>query len=84
MQITITISPDDVKALENDLVDIETWINEAVRGKINSCRKRMIRDWLPRLVSDGAIKSAATEDDLIRAARSHPLYKSRSERAVKK
>lgn len=84
MQITITIAPEDVKVLENDLVNIETWINEAVQGKIHACRKRMFRDWAPKLIGDGVIKGAVTDRDLVQAALSHPGYKNRKERERKK
>lgn len=34
-----TISPQDRKALEHDLLDVDGWVRDAVRGRENKCRK---------------------------------------------
>lgn len=34
MQITINLTDDEVKYLENDLLDIEKWVNDAVIGNL--------------------------------------------------
>ena len=35
--ITIKIDDTDEKVMLNDLLDIDTWVQEAVTGKINNC-----------------------------------------------
>ena len=39
--ITITINDTDEKILMNDILDANTWVQEAMTGKINNCWKRM-------------------------------------------
>ena len=39
---TITISDDDKIALDNDLLDVDDWIQQAIAGKINNCKKSRI------------------------------------------
>lgn len=52
MDITITISDDDKKLLENDLLDIQAWADEMVAGKVNQCWKRFQQEWTVRLMND--------------------------------
>ena len=35
--ITITINDTDEKVLMNDILDANTWVQEAMTGKINNC-----------------------------------------------
>ena len=51
--------------LQNDILDIEDWILKAVAGKINNCKKRMIRDWIPRLMQDPSLTSIPSNEDLL-------------------
>lgn len=32
--------------LKNDLLDVQDWVDKAIDGKINSCKKRMIDEWI--------------------------------------
>lgn len=77
----VTIADQDVKCLENDLLSIESWINGAIAGKINNCKKRLIREWYPRLLADTSIKSVpADEGELIDLITKHPEYQNRYQR----
>ena len=53
-ELTITIKVDDTDqlVLKNDLLDINTWAQEAMTGKINNCWKRMQNDWTTKLMND--------------------------------
>ena len=44
--ITINLTDADVACLNNDLLDIDDWIQKAVKGKVAQCRKRLIREWV--------------------------------------
>jgi hypothetical protein len=80
-QFTIDISDTDMIALNNDLVDVHDWIQQAVVGKTANCRKRMIAEWQPILFSDPAVTSIpATEDEFIQAVVARDDYKTRAER----
>lgn len=75
------ISGTDKKCLKNDLLDIEDWIIKAIEGKINKCKKRLIREWQQKLMVDSSVKTIpANEEDFIKLITSHPDYKNRVER----
>jgi len=81
MTYTIEISNTDLLALNNDLLDVNEWIQGAVTGKINSCKKRMINEWQPILFNDPKVKSIpATQDEFITAVVARNDYKNRVEK----
>ena len=81
MDVTITLSDMDEKVLNNDLFDISTWIQDAVTGKINSCKSRMIAEWQPKLFADPAVETIpADENEFINFVVSRDDYKNRSQR----
>ena len=51
-KLTLTIEVDDTQQtiLKNDLLDINTWVQEAMTGKINNAWKRMQSEWTTKLV----------------------------------
>ena len=77
---TITINETDLLALNNDLLDVDTWIQGAVTGKINACKKRMINTWQPVLFNDPSVTSIpATQDEFIQAIVARADYKNRAD-----
>ena len=71
----------DIKCLENDLLNVEEWIEGAIAGKINNCKKRMIREWYPRLLADTSIQTVpADEDALVNFIIGHKDYQNRYQR----
>jgi hypothetical protein len=77
----IEIEDADVLCLENDLLDIEQWIRAALLGKINNCKKRLISEWMPRLISDMDVDTIpADEDGLINMITTRPEYQNRAKR----
>jgi len=81
MTYTITITDTDLLALNNDLLDVDVWIQGAVAGKINSCKKRMINEWQPIMFADDSVTSIpATQDEFITAVVARADYKSRVDR----
>ena len=78
---TVTISAADETALDNDLLDKDAWIQAAVVGKINNCKKRMINEWRPILFADDSVASVpANDDDFIALVVARDDYKTRAER----
>ena len=77
---TVTITDADETALNNDLIDIDTWIQAAVTGKINNCKKRMVTQWQPVLFADESVESMpATADGIIALVVARDDYKTRAE-----
>ena len=50
--ITVTIDDTDQKCMKNDLLDLDTWVQDAVTGKKNNCWKRFQREWTTKLMDD--------------------------------
>ena len=78
---TVTISDDDKIALDNDLLDVDDWIQQAVTGKINNCKKRMAQEATQVLKADASVTNMPADDDgLIAALAARDDYKNRVER----
>tara|TARA_R100000995_G_C3393639_1_gene81638 strand:- start:42 stop:326 length:285 start_codon:yes stop_codon:yes gene_type:complete len=85
---TITLTDVQQKLLSNDLYNdtdnagIDTWIQEAMDGKINNCWKRFRNEWTQKLMDDSSftdpIPSNQTEFVNLVTARSD--YKNRKQR----
>jgi len=50
--ITITLTDAQQDILENDLSNIDTWIQGMVDGKENKCWLRMQEEWTNKLMND--------------------------------
>ena len=78
---TVTITDADETALDNDLLDKDAWIQAAVAGKINNCKKRMINEWRPIVFADDSVATIpANDDDFIALIVARDDYKTRAER----
>ncbi len=85
MEFNVNISDTDKLILENDLMDIDLWIQNAVRGKINNCKKRMQQEWLPKLLNDPDLEAIPVNiDDLIALIVNRDDYQNRSDREADK
>jgi hypothetical protein len=85
MKYTVEINETDGSALSNDLVDINDWIQNAVIGKINSCKKRMIQEWQPKLFDDPSVTTIpAADDEFIKLVVARDDYKDATERYEEK
>ena len=81
LTVTVDISDLDEKLLLNDLLDIDDWVQAAVVGKINNCKKRAANSAAAILKADASIESMpATDDGLIAALFDRADYKNRAER----
>ena len=50
--VTITLTDTQQDILENDLVNIDTWIQGMIDGKENKCWLRMQEEWTNKLIND--------------------------------
>jgi len=75
------LSATEEAVLKNDLTDAQQWLNNALAGKINNCKKRMIQEWMPKLMADESVGSIpANEDEMIALIVAREDYKSRNDR----
>ncbi len=75
MEIKINITDVEEKILLNDLIDIQDWVEKAVKGKVNNCKKRMISGYKSPLVDK-------TDDELVEYIISQLDYKDRKDREL--
>ena len=81
LTVTVNIGDADEKAMLNDLLDIDDWVQKAVIGKINNCKKRMAQSATAILKADDSIETMpATDDGLVAALLARDDYKNRAER----
>ena len=81
LKITVNISDADQLALENDLLDINQWVQDAVKGKINQCKKRFLREWTTKLIADPAVNTIpAIASAFVAEVVARPDYKNRVKR----
>ena len=83
-KITLTIEVDDTQQtiLKNDLLDINTWVQEAMTGKINNCWKRMQREWTIKLMNDSSFTDSipSNQADFVKLVLARSDYKNRKAR----
>ena len=76
-----TLSSTEEAVLKNDLLDVQDWVDGAINGKVNNCKKRMISEWLPKLYADDSVSSIpATEDEIVAMIIARDDYKDRAAR----
>ena len=79
--VTVEINNLDEKILLDNLLDINDWVQQAVIGKINNCKKRMANNAANVLKADSDVETMpATNDGLINALIARDDYKTRAER----
>ena len=83
-EITLTIKVDDTDqtVLKNDLLDIDTWVQDAMTGKINNAWKRMQTEWTTKLMNDSSFTDSipSNKADFVTLVTSRSDYKDRKAR----
>ena len=82
LTITIEIDDTDQLVLKNDLLDIDTWVQDAMTGKINNCWKRMQTEWTDKLMNDESFTDSipSNKKDFVTLVTSRSDYKDRKAR----
>ena len=81
--IEVNINDLDYKAMAHEVMDVDEWVQAAVSGKINNCRKRIRISETQRLVSDPSVNYIPpTEDAILESMFTDINYKDRSEREM--
>ena len=83
-KLTLTIEVDDTQQsiLKNDLLDINTWVQDAMTGKINNCWKRMQTEWTTKLMNDSSFTDPipSNQADFVKLILARSDYKNRKAR----
>ena len=86
-KLTLTVEVEDTQQtiLKNDLLDINTWVQEAMTGKINNCWKRMQREWTTKLMNDSSFTDPipSNQADFVKLVVARSDYKNRADREKK-
>ena len=82
LKVEITVNDTMQAIMNNDLVDIKTWIEDAVAGKQNNCWKRMQAEWTTKLMNDDSFTDPipSNQADFVTLVTSRDDYKTRKER----
>ena len=82
LTVTITLNDTEQAIMNNDLVDIKTWIEDAVAGKQNNCWKRMRNEWTTNLMNDDSFTDPipSNQADFVTLVTGRSDYKTRAER----
>lgn len=79
-----TITDEEVKLLENDLIDIKDWIDKAIEGKINNCMKRAAKQYEEHAKINSLSTMPVKDIDKAQLLFIIPGYKKRKDKEEKK
>ena len=83
-KLTLKIEVDDTQQsiLNNDLLDINQWVQDAMTGKINNCWKRMQQEWTTKLMNDSSFTDPipSNQADFVKLVLARSDYKNRKAR----
>ena len=82
LKVEITVNDTMQANMNNDLLDIKTWIEDAVAGKQNNCWKRMQTEWTTKLMNDDSFTDSipSNQADFVTLVTGRDDYKTRKER----
>jgi len=82
LTITVTVDDTDQAVLLNDILNIDTWVRDAVTGKINSSWKRMQSEWTTKLMNDDSFTDPipSNKSDFVALVTARDDYQTRAER----
>ena len=83
-KITLKIEVDDTQQaiLNNDLLDINQWVQDAMTGKINNAWKRIQQEWTTKLMNDSSFTDPipSNQADFVKLITARSDYKTRKQR----
>jgi len=82
LTITVKVSDTDQTVLNNDLLDIDAWVQDAVKGKISNSWKRMQQQWTTKLMNDESFTDSipSNKADFVKLVTARSDYKNRADR----
>ena len=77
LNLTLSISDEDKKILEDNLIDPETWIKTMVSEKTANCYSRLQQKWTVKLMEDTSFTDSipSIKSDFITLVTSRSDYK---------
>ncbi len=75
-----TLTDEEVKFLEYDLINVRDWIDKAIDGKINNCMKRAASEYRMVASKENIATIPAMEKVAANALIARPDYKNRAQR----
>jgi len=84
MEIKITVSDTDVKILNNDISDIQEWVQNALNGKIDNCWSRMREEWVVKLMNNPEFTDPipSNKEEFVNLIFSKPEYLNKTQRKL--
>tara|TARA_Y100000004_G_scaffold183217_1_gene230785 strand:+ start:714 stop:992 length:279 start_codon:yes stop_codon:yes gene_type:complete len=83
-KLTLKIEVDDTQQaiLNNDLLDINQWVQDAMTGKINNAWKRFQTEWTTKLMNDSSFTDPipSNQADFVKLILARSDYKNRKAR----
>ena len=82
LKITVEVDDTQQSILNNDLLDINQWVQDAMTGKINNCWKRMQQEWTTKLMNDSSFTDPipSNQADFVKLVLARSDYKNRKAR----
>ena len=82
LTITVVINDTDQKCMQNDLLDLDKWVQDAVDGKNNNCWKRFRQEWTTKLMDDETFTDPipSNKTDFVNLVTARADYKDRATR----
>jgi len=85
---TITLTETQQKILSNDLYNdtdnagIDTWLQDAIDGKVNNCWKRFRNEWTQKLMDDSSFTDTipSNQTDFVNLVLARSDYENRKTR----
>ena len=82
LKVEITVNDTMQAIMNNDILSISQWIEDAVAGKQNNCWKRMQTEWTTKLMNDDSFTDSipSNQADFVTLVTGRDDYKTRKER----
>ena len=82
LKVEITVNDTMQAIMNNDLLDIKTWIEKSVANKQNNCWKRMQTEWTTKLMNDDSFTDPipSNQADFVALVTGRDDYKTRKQR----
>jgi hypothetical protein len=76
-----TLTAIEEAVLKDGMPSVQDWVDGAITGKINNCKKRMCNEWREILYADESVTQIPNDDDeLVSLIIARDDYKTRAER----
>ena len=82
LKVEITVNDTMQAIMNNDLLDIKAWLEDAVTVKQTDCGKRMQTEWTTKLMNDDSFTDSipSNQADFVTLVTGRDDYKTRKER----